>query len=73
MGANVRWLEARGAFYLYAYANGTRTAKRLGPTKADKRRGERIAKEFNLKLARRQIGLDARTVTSCSKRRRTQL
>ncbi len=58
MGAKIRWVEARNAWFIYVYANGTEKAKRLGATQADKRRGERLAKEVNRKQARGQLGLE---------------
>ncbi len=58
MGAKVRWVKAREACFIYVYANGTEKAKRLGPTDADRRRGERLAKEVSRKQARGQLGLE---------------
>ena len=58
MGASVKWREDRAAWFLFVYANGTQTAKRLGPTTADKRRGERLAREVEKKQRRGQLGLE---------------
>lgn len=58
MSAQVRWRNDRGAWYLVVYDAGTRRVKRLGPTQADKRRGERRAQEWNEKRLRGSIGLE---------------
>ena len=53
MGAKVRWVKSRAAWFIYVYANGTEKAKRLGPRDSDRRRGERLAKEVVVSLASR--------------------
>ncbi len=58
MSAQVKWREDRAAWYLVVYDAGSRRVKRLGPTAADKRRGERRAKEWNRKRERGAIGLE---------------
>ncbi len=60
MGARIRWREERGAWYLYVYANGTEAKQRLGPTSADKRRGERLAREIRSELSKGKLGLKRR-------------
>jgi integrase len=58
MSAQVKWREDRGGWYLIVYDSGSRRVKRLGATLADKRRGERRAKEWNEKRLRGAIGLE---------------
>lgn len=60
MSAKVHWREERGAWFLYVYANGTQKAKRLGPTPADKRRGEQLAREILRLQVRGQLGVQKR-------------
>jgi integrase len=62
MGAKVRWVRHRQEWFLYVYANGTEKAKRLGPTDADRRRGERLVREVNRKQVRGELGLEKRKV-----------
>ena len=49
MAAKVK-LE-RGAYWLVVHADGKRTKRRFGPTRADKRRAEKAAEEINHRLA----------------------
>lgn len=58
MSAQVKWREDRGAWYLIVYDSGSRRVKRLGAKLADRRRGEKRAKEWNDKRLRGAIGLE---------------
>ena len=49
MGAKVKWY--RGAWHVDIHHARTRKKKRVGPTKADKREAEQIAKKVNAKIA----------------------
>jgi len=49
MAAKIKW--DRGAWWVFTHFDGRRKKKRVGPTKADKRRAERIAEKINGALA----------------------
>ena len=48
MAAKVRW--DRGAWWIFTHHRGKRTKKRVGPTQADKRAAEKLAREVNAAL-----------------------
>ena len=48
MAAKIKW--DRGAWWVFTHYDGRRKKKRIGPTKADKRRAERIAEKIDAKL-----------------------
>lgn len=50
MAAKVRWM--RGAWWVVTHYQGKRRKKKIGSTKADKRRAEHIAERINAKLFR---------------------
>ena len=60
MGAHVRWRKDRGAWFLFVEQEGTRRALRLGPSLADKRRGERESRSVNAAIRRGRLGLEKR-------------
>ncbi len=49
MAAKVRF--NRGAWWVFTHHAGKRTKQRLGPTKADRRRAEKIAEQITARLA----------------------
>ncbi len=49
MAAKVKWY--RGAWWLHVHHQGKKRQKKFGPTKADKRRADRLAEEVNHRLA----------------------
>ena len=49
MAAKVKW--DRGAWWVFTHYQGKRKKKRIGPTKADKRNAEKIAKKIDAALA----------------------
>jgi integrase len=50
MAAKIKW--DRGAWWIFTHFDGRRKKKRIGPTKADKRRAEAFARQINEDLAR---------------------
>ena len=49
MAAKVKW--DRGAWWVFTHFKGRRKKKRIGPTKADKRQAEQIARKIDAALA----------------------
>ena len=62
MGAKVRW--DRGAWWVVTHHRGKRHKKRLGPTKADKRRAEKAAEQIDAAIV---LGVFKQQATSAEK------